>query len=221
MKAKRKKSGKITKHRNSVALCGSARVPKNSKEYKEAYKLAKMLGERDIDLVTGGGPGLMEAANRGHKEGSVYTHAQDIGLGIVLPKEQKFNDSLDIEETFMRFTTRLDNFMLLSNAVIVFPGGVGTMLELFYTWQLVQVNHVCHIPIILMGDHWSGLIDWLEDRPLRKKYFTKDDMNLLFVAKNSKEAIKVVDKAHEEFKKGGKDFCVNHGKYAHRMKKRK
>lgn len=196
-----------------VAIFGSARIKKSDKVYKDVYSLAKMIGERGLDVITGGGPGLMEAANSGHKAGSRKTKAHSIGLGIKLPKEQGFNNSVDHQETFMRFTGRLDRFMLLSNAVIVAPGGVGTMLEFFYTWQLVQVKHICHIPIILMGDMWPELIKWLEKWPLKKNYFSKEDLHLLFLAKNYKEAFNVVDKVYEEFLKGNKDFCVNYKKY--------
>ena len=103
--------------------------------------------------------------------------------------------------------------MLLSNAVIVAPGGVGTLLEFFYTWQLVQVKHICHIPIILLGDQWPDLIKWLEKWPLKHKYFGKNDLHLLFLADDSKEALKVIDKAHEEFLLGREDFCINYKKY--------
>lgn len=196
-----------------VAIFGSARINKNDQIYKQIYSLAKELSERGIDVVTGGGPGLMEAANAGHKAGSKKSMAHSIGLGIKLPMEQEFNKSLDYEETFMRFTSRLDKFMLLSNAVIVAPGGVGTLLELFYTWQLVQVKHICHIPIILLGDDWPKLVKWLENGPLKKNYFSKDDLSLLFLAKDSKEAVKVIDKAYSEFKLGKKDFCMNYKEY--------
>jgi hypothetical protein len=171
------------------------------------------LGERGLDVVTGGGPGLMAAATAGHKKGSVGTKAKSFGLGIKLPKEQKFNKNLDKKEDFVRFSSRLDKFMLLSNAVVVAPGGVGTMLEFFYTWQLVQVKHICSIPIILMGEQWPDLIKWLEKYPLKKKYFERHDLNLLFLADDSEDAMKVIDKAYEEFKKGNENFCLNSRKY--------
>tara|TARA_Y100000310_G_C20634130_1_gene790276 strand:- start:1525 stop:1845 length:321 start_codon:yes stop_codon:yes gene_type:complete len=103
--------------------------------------------------------------------------------------------------------------MLLSNAVVVAPGGVGTLLEFIYTWQLVQVEHVCNIPIILLGKQWKDLVKWLEKWPLKSRYFDKKDLNLLFLADDYKEAVKVIDKAHGEFKKGNKDFCMNYKKY--------
>ena len=191
--------GKVRKDRFTVAIFGSARIKDDKPMYKKVYNLAKMLGERDIDVVTGGGPGLMKAANSGHKFGSKETMARSIGLGIKLPKEQKFNSYLDETETFMRFTNRLDNFMLLSNAVVVASGGVGTLLELFYTWQLVQVKHKKDIPIILYGDMWPGLLKWLKMRPLRKGYFGIEDYKLLYYAKTEKEAMELIDKAHKKF----------------------
>ena len=184
-----------------------------SRIYKQIYSLAGELGKREIDVVTGGGTGLMEAANAGHKVGSRGNKAHSIGLGIKLPMEQGFNKSLDKMETFSRFTNRLDRFMLLSNAVIVSPGGVGTLLEFFYTWQLIQVEHVCNIPVILLGNEWPGLIEWIERGPLKAKYLDKSDMHHLFLAKNNSDVLKIIDKAHSEFKEGKKDFCVNFKKY--------
>lgn len=196
------KALKILKHSKfRVSIFGSARIKKNSKAYKEIYNLGRMLGERGIDVVTGGGPGLMAAASLGHKVGRKNTTAHSIGLGIKLPHEQRFNSGLTLKKEFTRFSRRLDNFMLLSNAVVVAPGGVGTLLEFFYTWQLVQVEHISNIPIILLGDMWKGLVSWLKKEPLNKKYFDTRDINMIFVARNCKDAIKMIDKAHETFKK--------------------
>ncbi len=196
-----------------VVVFGSARLDKKDLVYKKIYKLGKMLGERGMDVITGGGPGAMEAASLGHKEGRKKTKAHSIGLGIKLPHEQKFNGGVDLTVEFNRFSKRLDNFMLLANVVVVAPGGVGTLLELMYTWQLVQVQHICNIPIILLGDTWKGLVNWLEREPLRRGYFEKKDLNLLFVAKNPREAMKMIDKAHEEFKRGNDSYCLNYEKY--------
>ena len=196
-----------------VTIFGSARIKKNTLVYIQARTLARMLGERGFDIITGGGPGLMRAASEGHRKGSKKTGAYSIGVGIKLPREQKFNRHLDIKKEFKRFSRRLDYFMSLSNAIVVAPGGIGTLLELFYTWQLSQVQQICNIPIILMGKQWPTLIRWLEKYPLKSRYFDQKDINLLFLAKDCSEAIKIIDKAHEEYKKGGKDFCLNYKKY--------
>ncbi|MBS3072453.1 LOG family protein [Candidatus Pacearchaeota archaeon] len=197
-----------------VAIFGSARVKRGDPRYKMVHELAKKIGERGIDIVTGGGPGIMEAANSGHKEGSKKSGAHSIGLGIKLPHEQVFNKAVGYKKTFNRFSSRLDNFMLLSNVVVVVSGGVGTLLELFYTWQLMQVKHVCNMPIILLGDMWSGLLKWLKNEPLKKGFFDKKDFHLLYHAKSYDEAIKFIDMAHKEFTKGNKDFCINYKKYS-------
>ena len=205
--------GKLNKKHFRVAIFGSARIKKNDHIYKQVHALAKELGEREIDVVTGGGPGLMAAANAGHKVGGKGNKAHSIGLGIKLPMEQGFTKSIDKMETFSRFTSRLDKFMLLSNAVIVTPGGIGTLLELLYTWQLIQVEHICHIPIILLGYQYEGFVEWIERGPLKAKYLDRKDMHSLFLARNNNQVLKVVDKAHSEFKQGKKNFCLNYKRY--------
>ena len=191
---------KEIKHKKfRVTVFGSSRMKKNDKNYKEVYNLAKSIGERGLDIVTGGGPGIMEAASRGHQDGSKKTKAHSIGLSIKLPHEQGTNSAVQIEKKFDRFSQRLDNFVLLSNAVVVAPGGVGTMLELLYIWQLVQTNKMHHTPIILMGDMWNDFMKWLKKEPLKKKFFDKKDLKLLFHAKSNKKAIEIIDRAHRKY----------------------
>jgi uncharacterized protein (TIGR00730 family) len=216
---KKMKSKKIDKRIGSkhfhVTIFGSSRIKKNDPVYKQVKKLAGMIGERNIDVVTGGGPGIMEAANEGHRKGTKNNggDSHSIGLGIKLPHEQGFNDSVQLHQKFEKFSRRLDNFMLMSNAIVVAPGGIGTMLELFYTWQLMQVKHICHIPFILLGKQWGPFIDWMEKYPLKKKYLDKEDMNLVFLADTCEEAIKIIEKAHKHWKEGDKNFCLNYKKY--------
>lgn len=196
-----------------VSIFGSARIKRRNPLYKQVHDLALRLAEMDIDVVTGGGPGLMQAANEGHHEGSIYNNSHSIGLGIKLPREQSFNKHLDIKKEYHLFTNRLDEFMVLSNAVVVTSGGVGTLLEFFYTWQLAQVNHIAHIPIILLGKEWPPLIKWLEKYPLENKYFKKADLGLIFLAKDTNEAIEMIKKAKAEYEKGGKDYRKYHTRY--------
>ena len=195
-----------------VAIFGSARIKPGTEIYKQVKELAKLIGKQGIDVVTGGGPGLMHAANEGHKSDN-NGRARSIGLNIRLPMEQDTNPHLDIKEEFDKFSGRLDTFMNLSNAVVVAPGGVGTLLEFFYTWQLVQVKHICHIPIILLGDMWPPLIKWIEKYPLNNKLLSNPDLNSIFLAKDCNEAMKVIDTAYKAYKRGGKNFCLNHKKY--------
>jgi uncharacterized protein (TIGR00730 family) len=196
-----------------VAIFGSARIKKDDSVYKQIYKLGKMLGKRDIDIVTGGGAGLMEAANAGHKIGSRKTHAKSIGLNIKLPREQKANKHLDLKKEFAIFSKRLDEFMKLSNVVVVAPGGVGTLLELLYSWQLVQVEHIQNIPIILLGGVWDGFGEWLRKNPMKQGYFEREDLKLLFFTRNFEEVIEIIDEAYVEHKKGNSYFCFNYKKY--------
>lgn len=201
----------LLRKRFRVSIFGSSRIKKNDPTYKQIYDLAKRLAERGIDVVTGGGPGIMEAANLGHNEGSKKTNARSFGLNIFLPHEQKLNSGVQVEKRFKRFSQRLDNFMLLSNAVVVAHGGVGTLLELFYTWQVLQVEHINRIPIILLGKQWSGLLEWLRDEPLKRGYFDKRDFQLLFHAEDLAEVTKIIDAAHEEFKHGqDKNFVLKY-----------
>jgi hypothetical protein len=201
----------LKKKRFRVSIFGSSRIKKNDPVYQQVHSLAKMLGERSIDVITGGGPGIMEAANLGHNEGSKKTGAKSFGLNIFLPHEQKLNPGVQVEKRFKRFSQRLDNFMLLSNAVVVAQGGVGTLLELFYVWQVLQVKNINHIPIILLGRQWIGLMEWLRDEPLRRGYFEKRDFKLLFHADEIKEVIKIIDAAHDQFKAGnGHDFVLKY-----------
>jgi len=223
-----KKRGKIGSIREElkkgdfrVAIFGSARIKRGDSRYNQIKTLAKMLGDRGMDIITGGGSGLMRAANEGHRKGKNGKKSHAIGLSIKLPrdfllnipKRGKASKNLDVVKKFSRFSNRLDNFMLLSNVVVVAPGGVGTLLEFFYSWQLIQTHQICNIPIILLGKQWPDLIKWLEKYPLKNRFFEKKDINLLFLASDCNDAIKMIDKAYEEFKKGDKHYCLNYKKY--------
>ena len=192
-----------------VAIFGSARIDQKDPTYKKVYHLAERLGKANIDVITGGGPGLMEAAASGHK--SIKGKGKSIGLNIRLPNE-KANRHLDIKEEFDRFSRRLDHFMALSNVVVVTPGGVGTMLELFYTWQLVQVAQICNTPIILYGEMWKGLINWIKREPLKKKLLDKEDLDHLFYATDVKQVMKIVEETHKLWETD-ENFCLNYEKY--------
>jgi len=200
-------------HHFRVTIFGSARIKKGDSKYRMIYRLARMIGKEGMDIVTGGGPGMMNAASSGHRAGRKDPKAHSIGLNIWLPTEQKLNKHLDVKKEFHKFSKRLDYFMKLSNVVVVSPGGVGTLLELFYTWQLVQVNHICNIPIILLGDMWVDLIKWIKKKPLKNKFLNKEDVDMLFLAKNEKEALKIINAAFSEYKKGSKNICLNIKKY--------
>jgi len=183
-----------------VCIFGSARIKENSDDYRRVYDLALALSKEGVDIVTGGGPGLMEAANRGAKDGGVKTRS--IGLPIELPFEADSNSHLHVKYHHRRFSSRLDEFMRISNAVVVTPGGIGTLLELFYTWQLLQVNHIEKRPVILIGrDLWKGLIDWVDDELLTRELINRDDLDSLTIVDSVDEVIQVLQPHLEMFRK--------------------
>ncbi len=204
---------KIDKKQFRIAIFGSARAEENDEAYKNVFDLAERIGEKGFDVVTGGGPGLMKAANAGHQKGKKTTKAHSIGLTIKLPWEAKANKYLDVKEKFERFSERLDQFMVLSNVVVVMPGGIGTCLEFFYSWQLTQVKHVCSMPIILVGEMWEKLIEWTKEYMLKPDLISIGDMVNIHVVKDNKEAMKIIEKVHTIFEKEGESYCVNYKKY--------
>ena len=160
-----------------IAIFGSARIRKGDAAYKEVFRIAQGLAEAGFDIVTGGGPGLMQAANAGQK--SAWSGTKSIGLTIRLPQEQKANSYLDIKKEFSAFSARLDEFMALSDAVVVATGGIGTLLELFYTWQLIQVGHVPMKPIVLYGKMWTGLLSWMRSEVLARGLVDGGDLKYI------------------------------------------
>ncbi len=185
-----------------VSIFGSARIQEDDKFYKWVYELSSRIAALDIDVVTGGGPGLMKAANAGHQAGRTNSKVHSIGLNINLPHEQKANRHLDVKREFERFSKRLDTFMELSNAVIVAPGGIGTGLELFYAWQLVQVKKIDTIPIILFGHMWRAFASWVREWPLKKGLLDQKDLDLLFIAETVDDAMEVITDFHSAYLEG-------------------
>lgn len=193
----------LKKHDFRVAIFGSARTTPNDKVYRHVFKLAKEIGKHGFDMVTGGGPGIMEAANAGHAAGDIRHKADNIGLTIQLPKESKGNKHLEIKKHFNKFSGRLDNFVALSNVMVVMPGGIGTCLELFYCWQLVQVKHIHPIPIIVVGEQWEKLIKWVRRYLLKDKLINPQDMHYVHIAKTNKHAMEIILKSYKKFKENG------------------
>jgi uncharacterized protein (TIGR00730 family) len=177
-------------------------VPPSSAIYNKTYALAALLAKANIDVITGGGGGVMEAANKGHISVSSNTKVHSIGLGIDLPQEQKFNNYIEIQRKFRKFSRRLDQFMLLSNAVVIMDGGVGTCLEFFYTWQLTQVQHIHSIPIILVGQQWPALIEWIKDSLLQEDYLDEQDLDNIFIANNNSDAMHIVLETRKQYMHG-------------------
>ncbi|MBT3349514.1 LOG family protein [bacterium] len=195
-----------------VAIFGSARTQPEDEFYKTTFSLAEEIGKHDIDIVTGGGPGLMEAANYGHKMGS-SADSKSIGLTIELPHENSGNKHLDIKKHFLRFSNRLETFMKLSNVVVVMPGGVGTALELFYAWQLVQVAHVPKMPIILHGKMWHKIKDFVRDELLSRNLISPEDLNFVYCVENNEQAEELIFDFYEQHKKHGDGHLLDSKKY--------
>jgi uncharacterized protein (TIGR00730 family) len=200
-----------------VAIFGSARLKEDSQEYYQVFNLARLIASAEIDLVTGGGPGLMEAASNGYyewkKDASIHSNGHSIGLNIKLPKEQRFAAHLDIKREFDRFSERLDSFVDLSNAFVVTPGGIGTILELFYTWQLAQVKQFSDKPLILMGEMWLDLLKWMRAWPLKDDLLDEADLDLIYLARDYAETFTIIQESYNHFRAGGTQFCRTYQGY--------
>jgi len=206
---KRVKHGVSVEHFR-VAIYGSARIKRGDKTYRLVYDLAKQIARDHIDVVTGGGPGLMNAAAHGHHAGRrKNSDVKSIGLAIHLPHEQRTSYHLDIKKEFHNFSDRLDNFLKLSNIFVVAPGGIGTILELFYSWQLIQVHKKSDIPIICIGKMWKPLIKWVLDHPTKNRLMKKEDVHTIFLVNNAKDAMKIIREAKELYESGTKDTRKN------------
>jgi uncharacterized protein (TIGR00730 family) len=203
----------LTNDQFRVAIFGSARLKEDSPEYYEVFNLARLVASAGIDLVTGGGPGLMEAASNGFYEGKEDESNRSIGLNITLPKEQRLSAHLDVKRQFERFSERLDSFAALSNAFVVTAGGIGTILELFYTWQLAQVKQFDNKPLILMGDMWQDLLKWMRAWPLKSNLLDQEDLDLIYLTKDCFETFTIVRESYNHFRGGGTQFCRTYQEY--------
>jgi len=162
----------------AVSIFGSARTPRDDPMYELAREVARELSQDGMEIITGGGPGIMEAANRGAKDGG----SRSIGLNIELPFEQHENHYLDVELTCHYFFTRKLFFVRYSVGFVVFPGGFGTLDELFEALTLSQTGKTRHFPVVLVGsDYWRGLLDWLEDPALAEHMISPPDLELVQV----------------------------------------
>jgi uncharacterized protein (TIGR00730 family) len=183
-----------------VCIFGSARIWPKDPIYHSVFRLAQSLSERGIDVVTGGGPGLMEAANRG-VSAAKHRRSKSYGLPLDLPTlVERPNRHLDIKSAHKRFSSRLDEFMRLSHAVVVAPGGIGTLLELMYVWQLLQLKTVELRPMILLGrDYWGGLMEWMREGPAELRLVDPHDLDHISLVDTPEEALAVLEPSHTQF----------------------
>jgi uncharacterized protein (TIGR00730 family) len=182
--------------KRGVALFGSARTPVGDPGYEMARSTAALLGAAGFAIITGGGPGMMQAANQGAREAG----ALSVGLNIDLPFEQHFNPHLDVALRFHYFFTRKVMFVRYSSAFVVLPGGYGTLDELFEALTLIQTGKVLHFPVVLIGDnYWGGLLDWIRTRMLPTHMIAQADFELLRLANDPAQAVEIVeDAAHRQ-----------------------
>lgn len=186
---------KLAKLGSAVSIYGSARLSEDSPYYQLAYDLGKRLSQQNIAVITGGGPGVMEAANRGAMEGP----GASVGLNISLPEEQTNNAYQDISLNFRYFFVR--KFMFVKHAVgfVIFPGGYGTMDELFEALTLVQTNKVKPFPIVLVSKaYWQGLMDWIAVTMKEHHCIHSKDLELLHIVDTAEEAAQIVIKHYHQ-----------------------
>jgi uncharacterized protein (TIGR00730 family) len=162
----------------AASFFGSARTSPDDPEYALARNTARIVGEAGLAIITGGGPGAMEAANRGARDAG----ALSIGLNIELPFEQGLNTHCDIGLEFHYFFTRKIMFVRYASGFVAFPGGFGTLDETFEALTLIQTGKVRHFPVVLVGsDYWGGLVDWIRERLLGEGKISPHDIDLLYV----------------------------------------
>jgi uncharacterized protein (TIGR00730 family) len=185
--------------RYRVTIFGSARVQPGTFAYEETKRVAAALAGMGCDIITGGGPGLMQAANEG--AAAWPGRAQSVGIRVDLPFEQEVNAFVSEAFEHRTFFTRLHQFVLTSDAFVVAPGGIGTVLETMLVWQLLQVKHLHDTPLILVGKMWPGLIEWVrrsmiaEDPPLA----ALADAAIPMCVSNGDEAIDILRQRHEKW----------------------
>jgi uncharacterized protein (TIGR00730 family) len=175
--------------RPAATVFGSARTTRGTPEYQQAQACGRALAEAGFAVVTGGGPGVMEAANRGAKEGGGFS----VGFNIELPHEQDANPYVDLSVAFRHFYARKVMLVKAAEGFILFPGGFGTLDELFESLTLIQTDKVREFPVSLIGtDYWRGLLEWIAARPLAEQKISPEDVNLLHVTDDVDEAVDAV-----------------------------
>jgi uncharacterized protein (TIGR00730 family) len=172
-----------------VSIFGSARTDSNDPVYEKTVTIARKLAESGFNIITGGGPGIMEAGNKGAAEGG----GKSIGLNIRLPMEQTFNTFANLQIEFKYFFVRKVMFVKYAQAYIGMPGGFGTLDEIFEAITLIQTNRIRPFPVILVGsDFWNGLIDWIKDTLLKRALISEQDMELFMVIDDPDEVVKAI-----------------------------
>jgi uncharacterized protein (TIGR00730 family) len=172
-----------------VSIFGSARVHPGDESYDKTVEIARKLAENGFHIITGGGPGIMEAGNKGAKKGG----AKSIGLNIRLPLEQESNPYANVRLDFQYFFVRKVMFVKYAQAYVGMPGGFGTLDEIFEALTLIQTKRIKPFPVVLVGsDYWNGLWDWIRSTLLQSKKISPDDMDLITIVDDADEVVKII-----------------------------
>jgi uncharacterized protein (TIGR00730 family) len=179
----------------AVTIFGSARTKRDDGAYKTALKVAEMLARRGFAIISGGGPGIMEAANRGARRGKGVS----VGLNIQLPSEQKPNRYQDKSLTFRHFFARKVMFVKYASGYVIMPGGFGTLDEFFESLTLIQTGKIRRFPVVLMGrKYWEGLVRWMEQTLIEEGTISAGDLNLFFLTDSPEDAVEYILKFHRD-----------------------
>jgi hypothetical protein len=191
----------------AVSIFGSARVGRRNRYYGAARRLAAALVDEGFAIITGGGPGIMEAANRGAKEAGGVS----IGANIELPFEQGLNEYVDLGMEFRYFFVRKVMFVKYAEGFVIFPGGFGTLDELFEALTLIQTGKVEHFPVVLYGkDYWDGMMQWIRDKPLYEEKISPEDLDLVTITSDIEEACEAITKHHRSREQERKESASQH-----------
>ena len=193
------------RERYRVTIFGSARAQPGTFVYNEVKRVAAALAEMGCDIITGGGPGLMQAANEGAAAAKAPERSRSVGIRVDLPFEQEVNPFVEQAFEHRTFFTRLHHFVLTSDAFVVSPGGIGTVLELMMIWQLLQVRHVKDTPLILVGKMWADLVQWAKTHLLKAQppLANPEDMAIPRCVDTADEAIALIRDHHAQWRAQG------------------
>ena len=179
----------------AVSIFGSARTPRDDPYYRAAEATGRAIAGRGYTVITGGGPGVMEAANKGAKEAGGFS----VGCNIELPNEQGINDYVDLAVEFRYFFARKTMFVKYARGFVIFPGGFGTLDELFESLTLAQTGKIEHFPIVLFGsEYWSGLVAWIREQGLPRAYLNAEDLDLVTITDDPEQAARIATTAEPE-----------------------
>lgn len=185
----------LSSYKNAISIFGSSRLKPQNEYYKLAEETAYLLARAGYQVITGGGPGLMEAANKGAKRAG----GASIGLNIYIPSEQRPNEYVTTLLEFHYFFIRKVMFVRYAKAFVIFPGGYGTLDELFESINLMQTERIPHFPVILVGSrYWRGLLHWVMSTVLRKGCIGKDDLSLFSLVDRPRDVVKAIDKFYKK-----------------------